>query len=71
MTQLKARRAAASVLVLALSLLTAGSAHAATRVRTHPRPLVSAGLGILDWMKSTAIDAMTKSGIRIDPNGGH
>jgi hypothetical protein len=69
MTQPKARRAAASVLLL--TLLTAGSAHAATRARTHPRPLVSAGAGIVDWVKSTVIEAMTKAGIRIDPNGGH
>jgi hypothetical protein len=71
MIQLKARRAAASILVLALSLLPAGSAHAATHGRTHPRMLVSAGVGIVDWVRNTVIDALTKSGLRIDPNGGH
>jgi hypothetical protein len=71
MTQPKARRAAASILVLALSLLTAASAHAATRARTQPRAVVaSPGIAIVDWVRSTVIQVLTKSGPRIDPNGG-
>ncbi len=68
MVQLKARRAAASVLVLALSLLTVSAAGAAPRVRPHIHP---AAPGIAGWIRSTVIDVLWKSGIRIDPNGGH
>jgi hypothetical protein len=69
MVHLKVRRAAA--LVLALSLTPMGLANAASRAHTRPRATVSAGTGILAWVTRTVADAMEKSGIRIDPNGGH
>ncbi|HEY0554347.1 MAG TPA: hypothetical protein VGG20_08765 [Thermoanaerobaculia bacterium] len=68
MVQLNARRAAASVLVLALSLLTVSAAGATPRVRPHTHPTAP---GIAGWIRSAVIDVLWKSGIRIDPNGGH
>jgi len=69
MAQLNLRRAAAPVLLFALSLLPASAASAAPKGRAHVRPAVSSG--IAGWLKSTVVDVLMKSGIRIDPNGGH
>ena len=70
MAQLKLRRAAACVLLSAL-VLSPVSAGAATRVHTHPHPAAASGIGIGAWVRSAVIDLLSKSGIRIDPNGGH
>ena len=67
MVQLMLRRAAASILVLALSLVTVSAAGAAPRVRPHQRPAASSG--IAGWIRSTVVDVLWKSGVRIDPNG--
>ncbi|HEX4495585.1 MAG TPA: hypothetical protein VIE43_07965 [Thermoanaerobaculia bacterium] len=69
MAHLKFRRATA--LVLTLSLLPVSLANASPRTPAHPRALPSAGNGIVGWVTRTVIDAMAKSGIRIDPNGNH
>ena len=70
----KSRRTAAFVLILAVSLLPVSGAGAAARARTHPCPVVTSPSlegEIAAWVKSTVIDVLNKSGIRIDPNGGH
>jgi hypothetical protein len=70
MAHLKLRRAAALVL-LTLSLLPISLANASPRTPARPRAAASAGGGIVAWVTRTVIDAMAKSGIRIDPNGNH
>jgi hypothetical protein len=65
--QIKSRRAAISALVLALSLLTVSAAGAAPRVHPHASP--AAAPGIAGWIRSAVIEVLSKSGIRIDPNG--
>ena len=69
MVQLKVRRAAASALVLALSLLTVSAAGATPRARPHTH--TAAPAGVAAWIRSAVVDVLWKSGIRIDPNGGH
>jgi hypothetical protein len=69
MVHLKVRRATA--LVLALSLTPMGLANAASRAHTRPCAAVFTGTGIVAWVTRTVVDTMAKSGIRIDPNGGH
>jgi hypothetical protein len=68
MAHLKFRRPAA--LVLTLSLLPMSLVNASPRTPTRPRATASAGGGIVAWVTRTVIDAMAKSGLRIDPNGG-